>query len=103
MVPWETHFSNQQFCLMLWFVYILRSVSDQTLYTGITTDICTRLKKHNSGRGAKRTRNRGPWEVVWSKECLDRSEASKLEHSIKQMTKEQKLLLIQNLRDSAAE
>jgi putative endonuclease len=43
----------------MWYIYILEC-SDNTLYTGITTDINRRLLEHNSGKGAKYTRNRKP-------------------------------------------
>jgi len=35
-----------------WHVYIILC-SDETLYTGITTDIERRMREHASGRGAK--------------------------------------------------
>ena len=73
-----------------WFVYIVRC-SDDTLYTGITTDIERRIKQHNDGKGAKYTRGRGPVALVKSFECLTKSEALKLEYQIKQLPKNEKL------------
>lgn len=35
---------------MSWFVYIVEC-SDNSLYTGISTDVKARIKKHNSGKG----------------------------------------------------
>ena len=35
-----------------WKLYILRC-ADNTLYTGITTDVEKRFKAHSSGKGAK--------------------------------------------------
>ena len=41
-----------------WYVYIVRA-SDETLYTGITTDLERRLAEHQSGKaGAKYFRGR---------------------------------------------
>ena len=48
-----------------WIVYILRC-KDDTLYTGITDDLARRMAAHNSGKGAKYTRGRGPVEVVYT-------------------------------------
>jgi predicted GIY-YIG superfamily endonuclease len=37
-----------------WFLYALRC-ADDTLYTGVTTDVLRRVREHNSGRGARYT------------------------------------------------
>ena len=51
---------------MKWFVYILKC-SDNTLYTGITTDIERRIKEHNSSnKGAKYTKTRRPVKLFYS-------------------------------------
>jgi putative endonuclease len=76
-----------------WYVYILQC-ADGTLYTGITTDVNRRLNEHNSGKGAKYTRTRLPVMIVAVTEAGSRSEASKEEYRIKQLTREQKLKLI---------
>jgi putative endonuclease len=76
-----------------WYVYILQC-ADGTLYTGITTDVNRRLNEHNSGKGAKYTRTRLPVMIVAVTEAGSRSEASKEEYRIKQLTREQKMKLI---------
>jgi putative endonuclease len=77
----------------MYFVYILQC-SDETLYTGITTDISRRITEHNtSAKGAKYTRLRRPVKLVYSEECRDRSEASKREYAIKHLTRKEKLSL----------
>ena len=49
-----------------WYVYIVRA-SDQTLYTGITTDLDRRLAEHQSGKGgAKYFRGRDALEMVFT-------------------------------------
>ena len=79
---------------MSYFVYILKC-SDETLYTGITTDITRRLHEHNnSNKAAKYTSVRRPVELVYSEESQDRSSASKRERIIKKLTKSKKLELI---------
>jgi putative endonuclease len=77
-----------------WFVYILRC-ADNTLYTGITTDVDNRIKQHNGvKKGAKYTRNRQPVQLVYQEVSDSRSDASKREYSIKSLKKRQKEHLV---------
>ena len=78
--------------LMSWVVYILKC-ADDTLYTGITNDLEDRVKAHENGQGAKYTRGRGPFEVIYQEQCKNRSVASKREIAIKSLNKEEKLKL----------
>ena len=82
----------------IWYLYILRC-KDDSLYTGITTDVEKRLEAHRAGKGAKYTRGRSPLELVYREECGNHSDALKREWEIKGMPREQKLLLIQNYLD----
>ena len=75
------------------YVYMLRC-ADGTLYTGWTTDLAARLAAHNSGRGAKYTRGRGPVELVFSEVFADKGEALGYECALKKLTREEKLGLI---------
>jgi len=78
---------------MKYFVYILEC-SDNTLYTGITTDLQRRLNEHNfSDKGAKYTKIRRPVTLVYNEECQGRSSASKREYEIKHLSRKQKLEL----------
>lgn len=77
----------------MWFVYIIEC-RDGTYYTGISNDVEARIKKHNSGKGAKYTRGRGPVTLVWSERARDRSSASKREYNIKKKTRDDKIRLI---------
>ncbi len=78
-----------------YFVYILRC-SDDTLYTGITTDIERRIDEHNnSPKGAKYTRNRRPVTLAYHESCKDKSSASKREYAIKQLNRFEKEKLIE--------
>jgi putative endonuclease len=78
---------------MNWLVYIILC-SDETLYTGITTDIKLRFAEHASGRGAKYFRGRQPREVVYQECGHTRSTASRRELEIKEMDRTGKLVLI---------
>ena len=75
-----------------WSVYILRC-GDGTLYTGITDDVPARLQAHRAGKGAKYTRGRGPLELVYREELESHSAAAKREWQIKQLKKQEKLVL----------
>ncbi|MEI6835939.1 MAG: GIY-YIG nuclease family protein [Candidatus Falkowbacteria bacterium] len=78
----------------MYYVYILKC-ADNTLYTGITVDLERRLKEHNgSSLGAKYTAVRRPVALVYFEELTDRSGASKREHLIKNLSRQEKLKLI---------
>lgn len=77
-----------------WYVYILRC-ADDSLYTGITTDLERRVVEHNRGRaGAKYTRSRRPVEIAYFEAAHDRSQALKREYQIKSLSLKGKLSLI---------
>lgn len=80
-----------------WVVYILEC-RDGTLYTGITDDLEKRLKAHNSGRGAKYTRGRGPVELKYRENCADHSAALRREIVVKRLSRVQKWSLISENR-----
>lgn len=79
-----------------WHLYILEC-ADSSLYTGITTDVARRIKKHESGEGAKYTRGRAPLKLLYTKKFKTRSAASKRELEVKKMSREEKLDLIKAL------
>ena len=87
-----------------WQVYIVRC-ADATLYTGIARDVDKRIDEHNHSRLAARyTRARRPVVLVYSEVCDTRSEALRLEISIKKLPrrdKEQLLLQAANLVERA--
>jgi putative endonuclease len=78
-------------------VYILKC-SDDTLYTGWTTNLDERVKTHNAGTGAKYTRSRLPVSLVYTEQLESKSAAMRREYEIKLMSKVEKLALI-NIRD----
>ena len=74
-----------------WFLYMVRC-GDNSLYTGITTDVGRRIAEHR-GRGkigAKYLRGKGPLELVYKKKVGTRSEALKMECWVKGMKKNEK-------------
>ena len=76
-----------------WVVYILKC-ADDTFYTGITNDLDARVAAHEEGTGAKYTKGRGPFEIVYVEDCENRSEASSREFAIKKLSRTEKLQLI---------
>lgn len=78
------------------FVYILKC-SDKSLYTGYTNNLESRLRVHNSGKGAKYTRARCPVEYVYIESFKDKSTALKREYEIKQLDRQQKIKLIRKV------
>jgi putative endonuclease len=75
-----------------WFVYILLC-DDDTLYTGITTDLEKRLVAHQKGTGARYTRSRGVSKIVYSEKLKNRSEASIRGAELKKLSRKEKILL----------
>ncbi|MDD2766524.1 MAG: GIY-YIG nuclease family protein [Candidatus Moranbacteria bacterium] len=81
-----------------YYLYILKC-SDDTFYTGITTDLIRRVDEHNSSTlGAKYTRSRRPVKLIFSHIFSDRSLASKEEYRIKKCSRLEKLDMIQKKR-----
>ena len=77
-----------------WHVYMIQTDQD-TLYTGITTDLIRRFSEHKSGRkGAKYFRSVRPKKIIYSQRCTNRSEATKLEAKLKKLTQKQKYELV---------
>lgn len=79
---------------MTWSVYIVRC-ADQTLYSGVTTDVARRVAEHNgSVKGAKYTRARQPVTLVYEEETATRSAACIREAALKKLTRSEKEALI---------
>ncbi|MDP9150211.1 MAG: GIY-YIG nuclease family protein [Myxococcota bacterium] len=74
------------------FVYIARC-ADGTLYVGIAQDVVARLALHDSGRGARYTRGRGPLRLLAKRRCASKGDALRLEHAIKRLGRGEKLLV----------
>ena len=76
-----------------WTVYILEC-ADGTLYTGITDDLARRLRAHETGKGAKYTRGRGPLILRYREAHPDKGSALKREYELKRLRREEKLAII---------
>ena len=78
---------------MNWQVYIILC-TDDSLYTGITTDVERRFAQHAVGTGAKYFRGHAPRKLVYLERGHDRSSASRREAEIKQLRPVDKRRLI---------
>ncbi|MBR7891577.1 GIY-YIG nuclease family protein [Burkholderia multivorans] len=86
---------------MSWFLYLIECVDD-SVYTGITTDVAARFDEHAAGKGARYTRSRKPRAVLASFPLPDRSTASKAEYWVKRLTAAQKRELAAGIRTLAS-
>ena len=77
------------------YTYILEC-ADGTLYTGWTNDLEKRLLSHNTGKGAKYTRTRRPVKLVYAEAHEDKRNAMRREYQIKQLTRMQKIALLES-------
>lgn len=79
-----------------WFVYLIRTAKG-LLYTGISTDPARRLRQHQGELtgGAKALRGKGPLQLVWQYPAPNRAVASQWEYQLKQLSKSQKELVLQ--------
>lgn len=78
-----------------WFIYLVRTGAN-SLYAGISTDPERRLRQHQSGKGARALRGKGPLTLVWRQQVEDKSQALRLEYRLKQQSKAFKERLVQD-------
>lgn len=77
------------------YTYMVQCI-DGSLYTGWTNNLIKRIKKHNSGKGAKYTRTRRPVKLVYFEAFFSKKEAMQREYAIKQLTRRDKLGLLKD-------
>jgi len=85
---------------MKYYLYIIECSND-TLYTGITTDLQRRFNEHKKGQGSRYTLFHPPTRILYTEPHRNRSEATKREHEIKSWTRDKKLQLIGSNCDRA--
>lgn len=66
----------------MYYTYVLKSKSDNLLYTGYTSDLKERLKLHNAGK-VDSTKNRLPFELIYYEACLNQQDATHREKYLK--------------------
>jgi predicted GIY-YIG superfamily endonuclease len=75
------------------YVYLLRC-ADNSLYVGDTSDLATRERHHNEGRGGSYTAKRRPVQIVYAEHYNSREEALRRERQIKRWSSQKKELLV---------
>ncbi len=80
------------------YIYILEC-KDGTFYTGWTNNLEKRCKDHNEGKGAKYTKARRPVKLVYYETYETKQEAMHREYEIKQLSRKEKLNLIQSKKE----
>lgn len=75
------------------YTYIIEC-ADGTLYTGWTNDLENRIAAHNSGKGAKYTRGRGPVKLVYYEQYDTNKTAQIRECQIKKLSRKEKEQLV---------
>ncbi|MBX0287024.1 GIY-YIG nuclease family protein [Haloarcula salinisoli] len=75
------------------YAYVVRC-SDDTFYTGYTTDVERRVREHDADEGAKYTRGRTPVELVHVERFDSKSAAMSREYEIKQLSRTEKETLV---------
>lgn len=76
------------------YTYIVEC-GDGSLYTGWTNNLEKRIQAHNAGKGAKYTKSRLPVKLVYLETFATKEEAMSREYAIKQLTRAQKLALME--------
>lgn len=77
------------------FMYILKC-SDDSYYTGSTTDLELRLMQHQNGKGANHTKKHLPVELVYYEEFQRIDKAFYREKQVQGWSRKKKEALIQN-------
>lgn len=81
-----------------WFVYIVRC-ANESLYTGITKDVCRRVEQHNAGTASRYTRSRLPVVLEYQENQPSQSAALKRELAIKALSRTAKEALIKSIQE----
>ncbi len=64
------------------YVYILKSIRDDSRYIGVTTDLKQRFHDHNSG-SAKYSKTKKPFKLIWYCAFLNKAKALQFEKYLK--------------------
>ena len=68
--------------LIMFYIFVLQSESDDGLYIGFSTDLRRRIKEHKEGR-AFATSFRGPWRLIYYEAYLEEEDALGRERYLK--------------------
>ncbi|WP_347490330.1 GIY-YIG nuclease family protein [Desulfoscipio sp. XC116] len=80
----------------MYYVYMV-ACADGTYYTGYTTDLAKRVRKHNLGQASKYTRSRLPVKLVYYEVQTDKRSALQREIAIKKLSRHEKEALVDDM------
>ena len=80
---------------MAFYVYMLASSRNGTLYVGMADDLARRIHEHKDGAIAGFTKRYGVKTLVWFEEHLSRDDARRRERQLKKWDRKWKLRLIE--------
>ena len=80
-----------------YYVYILASRKNGTLYVGMTEDIAKRIKRHKTKTASKFTKDYEVNKLVYFEKCKDKQTASAKEKQLKKYNRRWKIRLIEKL------
>ena len=66
----------------MYFVYILKSLKNDSLYIGCTSDLKKRFNEHNSGKSLA-TKPFGPYKLIFYEAFINRIDAKNREEYLK--------------------
>ena len=66
----------------MYYVYIIKSLKDDSYYIGHTSDLNKRITEHNRGK-SKYTKVKKPWHIIYSETFDTRKDAMQRELEIK--------------------
>jgi len=67
---------------LMYYVYVLRSMQDEKLYIGYSSDLKRRLKEHQTG-GSKSTKGRLPFKLIYYEAHTSETDARRRERYFK--------------------
>ena len=70
----------------MFYVYVLRSETNNKYYIGCTNNIDRRITEHNTGKSLY-TKNKGPWKLMYTEQFDNLSNAMQREKQIKSWKK----------------
>lgn len=66
----------------MFYVYVIQSKIDKSIYIGFAIDLKKRLRKHNQGL-VQSTKNKIPWEVIYYEAYKSKKDAMQREKQLK--------------------
>lgn len=63
--------------LIMWYVYVLKSLKNGRLYTGYTRDLKNRFKEHNTKQGGNYSSKNAPFSLIFYEAYIDKRDATK--------------------------